>query len=336
MLYETIRVPDMPAVAGLAFRKFEGEADYPAMVDVLNDSAVVDETEEIYTVELLAHEYAHLINCDPSKDLLIAEVDGRLVGFARVSWWVNDAGERLYGLNCQLHSSQCGKGIGQAMLRWQEQRARTIASDHSTVEPRYFQTFTLNTMPARMALLESEGYAPVRFSFMMVRPSLADVPDAWPLPEGLETRPVQPEHMRAIWEAMDEAFRDHWGHRPGTEEGYQQFLNWPDATPHLWQVGWDVATNQVAGMVLNEIFPKENERFGRKRGWTDPICVRRPWRRRGLARALIMRSLKVLRDNGMTDAALGVDTQNPSNALHLYESCGYEPVRRGFTMRKAM
>ena len=142
---------------------------------------------------------------------------------------------------------------------------------------------------------------PVRYGFTMVRPKLDDIPDL-PLPEGLEVRPVQREDMRAIWEALDEAFRDHWGHRAGTEEDYQRFIGEPDQTPQLWQVAWDTRTKQVAGMVLNSIFPHENAQFNQKRGWTDPICVRRPWRRQGLARALIMRSLRVLRDQGMTEA----------------------------------
>ena len=89
-------------------------------------------------------------------------------------------------------------------------------------------------------------------------------------------------------------------------------------------------------MVLNLIFEQGNEQARIKRGWTDNICVRRPWRRRGLARALIIRSLKVLHDQSMTEAALGVDVENPSNALRLYESCGYQVVQRGFTMRKAI
>jgi GNAT superfamily N-acetyltransferase len=277
-----------------------------------------------------------LTNCDPTTDIVVAEMDGQMVGFGRVGWWVNDAGERLYGLFGTVHPQWRRKGIGHAILHWQERRVREIAATHPTEEPRYFQTWAMETQESRLGLLKREGYKPVRFGFMMVRPNLADVPDEWPLPEGLEVRPVLPEHRRAIFNALDEAFRDHWGSRAHTEEDYRGWLNWPMAKPHLWQVAWDVNTNEVAGMVLNNIFDHENEQFNQKRGWTDPICVRRPWRRRGLARALIMRSLKLLRDQGMTEAALGVDAENPNKALHLYQSCGYQEVKRSFTMRKAL
>ncbi|MCL5999235.1 MAG: GNAT family N-acetyltransferase [Chloroflexi bacterium] len=334
MIIETIYLPDAPAIPGLVFRPIRGEAEYPALVDLFNAAIEEDKTDELYTVESLANDYAHLDNCDLSTDMLLAEVDGQLVGSARVWWWVNDAGERLYGVTGQVHPQWRGRGIGRALLHWEERRAREIAATHPIAEPRYFQAWIMETQVRRMALLKHAGYTPIRYGFMMVRPNLADVPDEWPMPEGLEVRPVLPEHHRAIWEALQEAFRDHWGHRPGTEEEYLGWLNWPDAQPHLWQVAWDAQSNEVAGMVLNSIFENENERFGVKRGWTDPICVRRPWRRRGLARALIMHSMKLLRDLGMTEAALGVDAENPNKALHLYESCGYRPVKRSFTMRK--
>jgi mycothiol synthase len=62
--------------------------------------------------------------------------------------------------------------------------------------------------------------------------------------------------------------------------------------------------------------------------------VRRPGRRRGLARALIAASFPLLRARGMTEAALGVDTENTSGALRVYEGCGFRPVGRNATYRK--
>jgi GNAT superfamily N-acetyltransferase len=330
-----VSIIDAPAVRGLVFRPFDSQHDFPALVDLLNACNEADHADEVITLEVVQNFYAHAINFNPATDLLLAQVDDSLVGCGRVNWWVNDVGERLYSLNGCIHPAWRGKGIGRALLSWQEARAREIASAHPTTEPRYFQSFVMDVAPATLRLFERAGYTPIRYGFMMVRPNLDDIPDL-PLPEGLEVRPVRGEDMRAIWEANDEAFRDHWGHRPGTEEDFQRVLNDPDLQPHLWQVAWDTRTNEVAGMVLNSIFEKENEQFHFKRGWTDPICVRRPWRRRGLARALIMRSLKVLREQGMTEAALGVDAENPNKALHLYESCGYKPVKKSYTMRKAM
>jgi mycothiol synthase len=77
----------------------------------------------------------------------------------------------------------------------------------------------------------------------------------------------------------------------------------------------------VAGAVLNGIHRRSDG--GADEGWLDSVFTRRPWRRRGLARALIVRSLALLRDRGLQSAALGVDAQNPNQALSLYESCGF-------------
>jgi ribosomal protein S18 acetylase RimI-like enzyme len=88
--------------------------------------------------------------------------------------------------------------------------------------------------------------------------------------------------------------------------------------------------------VLNEINETENAAFNRRRGWLASVFVRRPWRRRGLARAVVARSLVLLRDRGMTSAGLGVDADNPTGALQLYEDAGFEVEYRSSAFRKPL
>lgn len=167
----------------------------------------------------------------------------------------------------------------------------------------------------------------------MVRPDLENIPEA-PMPPGLEVRPVLPEHYKIIWDASNEAFRDHWGYIPEPEEERLKMMEDPSFDPGLWRVAWD--GDQVAGMVLNFINAAENEEYGRRRGYTENIAVRRPWRKRGLARSLIVQSFHALKERGMTEAALGVDSENLSGALRLYESVGFQMARRSAAYRKAM
>ena len=101
-------------------------------------------------------------------------------------------------------------------------------------------------------------------------------------------------------------------------------------------IHWAVLLPEWRRMGIGRDHADENSRHNRLRGYTEDVCVRRPWRRRGLARALLARSLQVLRERGMTEAALGVDTENPSGALRLYESLGYRPVQRWTVYRKPM
>ena len=89
-------------------------------------------------------------------------------------------------------------------------------------------------------------------------------------------------------------------------------------------------------MVLNYIDVQENKDFERKRGYTEDIAVRRPWRRRGLASSLIAQSLHSLKDLGMEEAALAADTQNLSGAFRLYEELGFTPFKSYTVYRKQM
>ncbi len=184
-----------------------------------------------------------------------------------------------------------------------------------------------------MALLLSEGYAAVRHGFDMVRPDLENIQDCQ-VPYGLDVRPVRPEHYRLIHAASMEAFQDSWGFSLQDAEPLEAWLDKPNFDPSLWRVAWD--GDQVAGMVLSFIDSDENLEYNRKRGYTENICVRRPCRRRGLARALIALSLHALQERGMTEAALGVDSQNATGALDLYESMGYCTVKRTSFYRKPL
>ena len=185
-----------------------------------------------------------------------------------------------------------------------------------------------------VALLEGSGYEPIRYFYGMVRPNLDPIPDA-PMPDGLEIREVRDEHLRPIFDAMVEATRDHWGWREPTENDFELFVTEPlEADRSLWRIAWD--GDEVAGQVRAFINHEENDRFGQKRGWVENILVRRPWRRRGLARALINSSFEGLREHGMTEAALGVDVDNPSGALGLYESVGFVVDSRETVYRKPM
>jgi ribosomal protein S18 acetylase RimI-like enzyme len=191
--------------------------------------------------------------------------------------------------------------------------------------PREQRSYALDEEVSDRAILDAEGFVPIRFGFEMRRYLTGSLP-VHPLPDGLELRPVSEDQYRAIFEADDEAFRDHWGHRDADESDFQVRFHGPDATPSLWAVAWD--GDEVAGSVMNAIFRHENEALGIRRAWLEHVSVRRQWRGRGLAKALCSASFHILREHGMDEAWLGVDAANPTGALGLYESLGFNVVRR--------
>jgi len=155
----------------------------------------------------------------------------------------------------------------------------------------------------------------------MVRPTLGEAPAA-PLPPELEVRPARREHMRQIWSLFRTATLDGPGALETGEADYQRWASWGFWDLSLWQVAW--YGEEPVGMVLNFLRPDEDEHFGRRRGYTEFINVARDWRRRGVARALIVRSFAVLKQRGMQEAGLDAYVDNLTGARQLYESLGYQ------------
>lgn len=333
LIENEIEVAEMPAVPGLRFRGFQGETDYPHMVDIINTSRKADQEDWLASVEETATDYAHLTNCDPYTDMIFAEVDDEVVGYGRC-WWRNQVdGAIAYYFFAHLLPTWRKTDIRLAMVRFLKSRLYQIAADHPAEKEKFFVNWGMETETHWINLLQAEGHKIVRYSLDMVRPNLDNIPNC-PIPDGIEIRHGTPAEWRQIWEGAREAFRDHWGMSEWGEESFHAWSQYPTFNPDLWQIAW--AGDEVAGGVLNFIDDKENEVFERQRGYTETIFVRRPWRGQGVAKALIAHSFQVLKKAGMTEAALGVDAENLSGALHLYRKMGFQEVKRGMTFRKPL
>jgi mycothiol synthase len=322
----------LPKLDGVAFRNFRGAADYPALARIITASARGEGDDRVETAEALASAYDHLERCDTTNDLLVAEVDGVPIGYSRVFWDQELDGPRVYRQVCFVDPEFGGRGVGSTLLAWNEARLRDIAAGHEPAES-VFESWVGDANEAATALVRGAGFEPVTYMAEMIRPSVDNLPDH-PLPDGLEIRPVRDEDIRTIWEADVEAFRDHWGFVEPTEENYASFIAFPYHDPTLWKIAWD--DEGVAGQVKSFINTAQNESLGLQRGWTEAISTSRRWRRRGVAKALIVESIRELAGRGMTEVALGVHTENPNGAYRLYESLGYEVVKTMTTYRKPL
>jgi len=328
-----LKLRDSPPIEKLKFRHFRGESDFPSMVAVKVGMREADQRNYVISVEDLANDFEHAEGFNPWKDVLIAEVDGRMIGWARL-WRTKDpAGLTLYNHFVDLLPEWYGKGVRVAMLRHNELRLSEIANQHSENTDRMLQSTAADTETDWISVLKSEGYKIFRYSFLMVRPNLENIPNL-PFPEEIEVRPVKPEHYRHIVNAWNEACKDMRGQIPISDEDFKGFQRSSIFDPSLWQIAW--YRDQVVGTTMNWINSQANEDFGRKRGHVEAISVRRPWRGKGIAKALIARSLKLLKSRGMIEAALGVDAENPSGALRLYQKMGFEIVKRGRIYRKPL
>jgi len=252
---------------------------------------------------------------DLERDTWAWEQDGRLVAFAILY----TRGEEL-SVNGFIHPDFRGRGLGTAIVHATEARARERGA-------RKLDNGILATDGAAAALLEANGYRDVAHYYVMTI-ELEERPPEPVWPEGLEPRPFEREHARAFWAADDEAFQDDADYE---SEPFEEFvtrrLESPRFDPELWTAVWD-GDEIAATLIVNQ------KRFGV--GWIGGLGVRRPWRRRGLGRALLLRAFGQLYERGERRVSLNVHTENPSGATRLYESIGMRVEREDVLYRKEL
>jgi mycothiol synthase len=321
-----------PLGADLRIRTYAGPADHGPIVAVDTAAHLADGLDYVPTVEQLVAEIEHPSGFDPARHIIVGEVGGRIVAVGRVAHVRRDDDD-TFEISANVHPDVRRRGVGRAVLRWLEGLAREMAAELPTGRRRLYASWCVDSADGTRALLAAEGYRPVRYFFEMVREGLAEVPDL-PLPDGLDMRPVRPADHRRIFDAQAEAFRDHWGAREWTDAMFEGLFASPDLDTSLWRVAWD--GDEIAGVCANWVYPEENERLGVSRGWLEQVSVRRPWRRRGVARALMAASMRAFAERGLTSAALGVDAENPTGALGLYEGLGFHVHKPTTSYRKAM
>ena len=212
-----------------------------------------------------------------------------------------------------VHPDFRGLGIGTALLHMVTERA---LKEMELTEPDlrvYIRNGMSGADKSAHEIHENEGYKPVRYHWMM-EIELTEAPNVLAFPAGIELRPfVRDAQDYLVFQAEDEAFRDHWGYVPGNFENWKlRKLGREEFDPSLWHIAWD--GDQIAGY--------SQTRYRNEMGWVGNLGVRRPWRKRGLGEALLLHSFNEFYKRGMTRIGLGVDASNPTGATRLYQKAG--------------
>ncbi len=330
------RAAAMPSIDGLVARPFDAARDYPAVAELIAEVNGHDGVDWLPSTDALRNDWVNTEDFVPVDDVLLVEVGGHLKAYVEQSWRVR--GQTIHhSITVAVSPTIRGRGIGRALLDWAEARVwRGLAAGDlgaTLPYPHLFAGWGELEVPDVLPWATAAGYHIDGYGVMMLR-SLAEPILEIALPDGLELRPVRPEDHRAIWDADTEAFQDHRDPDLRTEADFVGFFGQPDIDTSRWLVAWD--GDEVAGSVLNFVFPDENERLGVRRGWLEHVSVRRPWRKRGLASALIARSMLLLRDLGLAEAALGADAENLTGAVRLYEALGFRRARTAARYRKTI
>lgn len=296
--------------------------DLRQIAELFNASRDVIGANWIMSEEDLAVEYTARPNFDPCTQSWFAEKDGQTIGTAECYWFdLPLEKRRVFRVIIYWRKEWFGTPLPDLLFELSESKCRDMAGAMATDLELVFSSWTMKQAQARHAVFKDHGYQDVRYFFTMTR-DCGEAVGHYPLPEGIVIRGAEESENRKVFDAFNEAFHDHWGYAERNDEDFIAWRQGRHFQPELWKIAWQ--GDQVCGTVLNYVDEAENEEFQRKRGYTETITVRRKWRGKGIAKAIIAESIRMFTAMGMEECALGVDADNLSGALKLYQSLGFK------------
>jgi mycothiol synthase len=312
-------------------RAYAGESDLPAITALLNLCDTVDKLDDSYTEDDLRQEFDSP-DLDTAKDLRLWEdAEGRLAGFGQM--WIPKETEKVDGgLYVRVHPEARGQHLEEEILDWGTARTREAAQEQG--KPAQIRCW-LREGNYISSILEERGLQIVRYFYKMARPLDQPLPEP-ELPEGfrvINATEADESHVERWVDMFNWSFIDHWNHHPLTVENHRHWLTSPkyQAARDLIAVAPD---GTYAAFCFCWIDPDDNARNNRKEGWIDILGTRRGYRKIGLGKAMLLTGMHLLKREGMDTAVLGVDAENPSGALGLYESVGFGKVQTSVTYSK--
>ncbi|HEX8596973.1 MAG TPA: GNAT family N-acetyltransferase [Chloroflexia bacterium] len=322
----------------IKFRPYAGEQDLQALCDLLNLADGHDNVDEGFAT--VADWRTNMEHPDTvvERDARVWEDEtGRMVAFGRL-WFPKPDDEPFTDayFMMPLHPDVRNQGLEEEMFQWAEDQARLVAQERG--KPAKIRTGTSDGTPEFVAyrkdVLDRNGYSPVRYWFKMARDLSEPIPHPV-LPEGYTLTHTQGADTAATWiEMFNLSFVDHWGHHDESAESHAHWLsNHPNYVKERDLVAI-TPDGTWASFCFCMIYPDDNEAKGRKEGWIDILGTRRGYRKMGLGTAMLLAGMRKLKEDGMDTAVLGVDAENPSGALRLYESVGFKQVRSSITYSK--
>lgn len=299
------------------------EEDIDAWLELIRRIAAVDRPGYVEQRADLEHVLASSTD-NPARDTLLGlDKDGIPRAHARLS--LTPGSDKVHGAG-GVDPQWRRRGIGTEVLRWQEQRARERLLEAGR-DQGLLRCMAEEDNASHVALFHAAGAVPVRYFTEMTRPLAAEIPDV-PLPDGLEYVTFSGDISEALRLAHNEVFQDHWGSEERDPERWRHNVEHPHFRPDWTFAVVDTATGEIAGYQIASFDPDGVKLLGYTEGYTELLGVRRGWRGRRLAPAMLGEAMRRFKASGMENAGLGVDTENPSGALGLYERLGYAPTYR--------
>ena len=308
-------------------------SDIETAVALFNAASIAQSGRAEFPIEDIRGEWeTEDFHLDTATRVVVSPL-GELVGYVEV-WDTHSlpVSPWVWG---RVHPQFEGLGIGTFLLEWAEVRCREVFPRVPAEALVTMRAGAISTHEPSQALLAGYGMVPTR-SFYTMKIELPTEPAAAVFPANIHiiTLPNR-DDLRAVMNAATDAFRDHWGFVPSPEEDelrhWQQWIGRDHLfDPSLWFLA--MAGDEVAGVSLCRSSSSEDPAMG----WVNTLGVRRPWRRNGLALALLQHSFAELYRRGRRSVGLGVDASSLTGATRLYEKAGMFIARQFINYEKVL
>jgi mycothiol synthase len=304
--------------------------DIDAVTDLMRACEDADHTGEPVTRESLEEHYRRP-GQDPTVNVWVQPAEsGRLAAVCGFASMFSSELEAI-SITVAVHPDHRDSDLDDRMTGLAEEQSLRVRKRPDL--PAVWHRGVLATWHDRIAVCERRGYVPERWFLELERSVLTDLPDA-PPPTGFElVAATSRDDQLSVYQAITEAFRDHWNPVDFPLELFDHYMSAPSMQPLLPLLARS-ETREPAGACVVHVLREKNELRGTREGDVAVLGVRRPFRGKGVARALLAGGLRWLRDQGMEVATISVDAQSPTGADRLYASVGFTERRRSVVYAK--
>ena len=293
-----------------------------------------DATDVAGSLDAAKRDFGESWTHSATHSLLGFDRSGELAASARIFINPEETDEYRVHLIGEIHPLHRSRGLGQFLFSWMSDRAKHLLSEKRADAKKVLFTYCTDTQSDRLELYEGNGFQIVRYFYRMRRDLHAPIL-ALTLPTGITLLPWHTDYSEAARQEFNEIFGDHWNFDSTNEADWEHLIVGSKSfQPGLSFLAWSGA--EIVGICICYIQTEENEREGVAEGWVEIVGVRRAWRHKGIASALICKAMRAFRNAGMEYAGLGVDAENTTGAIGIYEKLGFEPIRRRISFAREL
>ena len=269
--------------------------------------------------------------CTIENDVMVAQLEGKLIGVTWTYFLPSESKEeRCYIFGGVLPEFR-QQGVGEKLMMWAIQHAESLLQSTGRTLPKYLRASVSQQNESAARLFARFQMKAVRFEEDLIR-DLVNLPEENKNPKYsiVPWDSARNEEARSV---KNLAFQDHWGSTPNSSELWLQMVN--GSTARLDHSFFAVNQQQeIVGLLLTHRYESDDELLGKRIGWIDKLATLTEHRKQSIAKNLITHALHSYTEDGLTHAALSVDTQNPTGAYGLYASLGFELYRGTVTFER--